>query len=271
MSTMKIWIPKCGDAVVLDASWNFMLHDEHRNAELWKALSTLAREREWNTPRAAPFAVTFIAGTELVFDRIYIRQNNDEFASVTFIVKNAADENLIGCRFWVKLEDVNTMECHATSVDNPVGGFAKAQYKAALKEKKDPALLVKKNAAKATKLELDRVREECSLRCGGQASEPLSPHVQKIINKAAAIPYPHAVFVANTIYDHPDNIRNMMQSDSYSSYRRHCSSCWYVAKTTKLSDGSITRDVRFCIRGKKLGGFTVVTVDGHVTQVTALE
>lgn len=75
---MRIWIPLCGDCICLDKIWMFCLKNERRNADFLKAFGS------------APDTALFMpVGTELVFDRLYVRQGADDWASVTFIIKKA--------------------------------------------------------------------------------------------------------------------------------------------------------------------------------------
>ncbi len=59
--------------------------------------------------------------TVLSVDRIYIRKGVGDFDSVTFLISDCPDKRFApkkargflpgGCRFWVKLDDANGMEC----------------------------------------------------------------------------------------------------------------------------------------------------------------
>jgi hypothetical protein len=65
--------------------------------------------------------VTLPAGTILKVDRVYIRKNNSDYSSVTFISPNLGEVNinlrggktkkLTKIRFWARLSDINTIEC----------------------------------------------------------------------------------------------------------------------------------------------------------------
>lgn len=271
---MKLWIPKCGDAVRLDSDWTFTLYDEYRNIDVFDKLVTgYVRDNAnyYNTPRKTS-QVTLTAGTELVFDRIYIRQNNDEYASVTFMVKDSSIDDLVGDRFWVKLDDANTMELTFTNSDNAVGGFAKAQYKAARAAQKNPELLVKKAKAKESKDELQAVREHVMSRCNGYGSEEFSPHVQNIIDAVCKdLQVTNSWF--NSYYrddQKPAAIRNIMTSGRW----RRGSNVpfgreWMIENTKKEGDKTIRR-LRFTNGQSVYGGFTVTTESGKITHVEAL-
>ena len=149
---MKIWIPKCGDAIALERDWLFNLHYEYRNTHFAEVM----RPRQWPKTfnyRSTPpknLLMCLHEKTVLVFDRIYIRQDADDFASVTFIIKHSENDELVGERFWVTLGDVNTIEAYFESSDNDVGIGAQNHYKNVLKDTKDPQRIVKR-AEKAAK------------------------------------------------------------------------------------------------------------------------
>jgi len=53
--------------------------------------------------------LTLPAGSELTVSRIYLRKGVSDYDSVTFSLKKAGKDSVYG-RFWIKLEDVNTLE-----------------------------------------------------------------------------------------------------------------------------------------------------------------
>ena len=64
---------------------------------------------DWREPRykaKKPGKFTIPAGVTLTVDRIYIRQGNKEFSSVTF--KTKLNDKIV--RFFAKLDDVNNIE-----------------------------------------------------------------------------------------------------------------------------------------------------------------
>lgn len=95
---MKIWLPKCGDAVRLTKDWSFQLHEEYRNSEVWRLQSGSAMGCQYR-PVLNKISCMMPCGTELVFDRLYVRQDNDAYASVTFVIKEHQDDRYIGERF----------------------------------------------------------------------------------------------------------------------------------------------------------------------------
>lgn len=158
----QIQIPKLGDIILLEQDWTFRLYDELRNKPLqdaaqlhppfrnregmsrsWRDLSLAERAAEidktdWVYQRPEGMIVTsdnnywtgdwdheftFREGTELKFDRYYIRQGREKFDSVTFRTdcwvsklgdplfcrKYINGRKLKSLRFWAKLEDVNRM------------------------------------------------------------------------------------------------------------------------------------------------------------------
>lgn len=109
----------------------------------------------------ARYDVAFQAGTELVFDRVYIRQGADSFASVTFIVKDDADGKLVGQRFWVSVDNANEIDADLTSTGNKLGPFALRSYITAWKGKSDPAVIERAARAKLKRNELTNVHAAC--------------------------------------------------------------------------------------------------------------
>lgn len=155
----QITIPKLGDVILLEQDWTFRLYDESRNKPLqdaawlhppfrcregmsrsWRNLSLAERAAEidktdWVYTRPEGMSITsdgnywtgdwdheftFRAGTELKFDRYYIRQGSPTFDSVTFRTNCwvsqlgdplfSASRKLKNLRFWAKLDDVNRIE-----------------------------------------------------------------------------------------------------------------------------------------------------------------
>lgn len=159
---MKLWIPTIGDAFRLDSDWSFHLHGERRNDDLFiaetgetlKGVNYLERSQH-------EVDVTLPAGTELIVDRVYIRQGGDEYASVTFVLKRYPDKAKVdhfGARFWAKLEDVNRIDCTPTDTGNPVGPMSKNRYRLlALPDDESKKRLAKAARTKANKEELETI------------------------------------------------------------------------------------------------------------------
>jgi hypothetical protein len=154
---MKLFIPALGTELTLQEPWAFTVYQESRNSSLISLLTLKpskptaafkkAKAAEWatqvaNYPRWYGRAATaddeqryfesywrqtmegkklgthtFPAKTVLIVDRIYIRQGQDDFDSVTFRAKyyHSSEQTGFGkkgkmVRFWAKLDDVNTMQ-----------------------------------------------------------------------------------------------------------------------------------------------------------------
>jgi len=153
----QIFIPPLGTVIKLTEDWHFSLYNEGRNEKLqqitgllppfraltgglyeWRQLSLAERRKRidesvwthvpvWDKERTdlwggdwhTPFV--FRAETELKIDRIYIRQGQSDYDSVSFRtdcwVSNIGDplftkkyvngRKIKSLRFWAKLEDVN--------------------------------------------------------------------------------------------------------------------------------------------------------------------
>lgn len=269
---MKVWIPRCGDAVSLLQPWTLWLHYEHRNVGVYDMVEPRpgAGDRFYRRD-VKPVSWTVPAGTELVFDRVYIRQNNDEFASVTFIVKEHPDDSFVGERFWAKLDDVNNLDVLLMSSDNPVGGFAKAGYRALAAARKNPEVAQKAAKAKASKEELEVVREElcATVSRGLEGSSVLRSFVRGIIADVMR--------QAQGKFDHCDE--EMVAY--YMTVPENGSSFWQCAAIRRNPDGTVERDMRFTWRTRtreggyvpvpmRHSGFTVTTRDGAVVAMAQL-
>lgn len=121
----KLFVPACGDRIVLSAPWGFSLWLERRSQRFAEALGLFK-------PVKNAFYDGYVdgdyrkglrsvraelpAGTMLEFDRVYVRQQNksrleegDDYDSVTF--KVVRDGKAVRFqRFWVKLADACEIE-----------------------------------------------------------------------------------------------------------------------------------------------------------------
>ena len=118
----KLHIPALKEGITLAEDWKFDLHIETRNTslialvlgreptgtEMWGRFNPSSRAYEGKLD--GPFRFSLPAGTELIVDRIYIRQGAKDFDSVTFRVKSSPDERTKKARFWVTLDDANKIE-----------------------------------------------------------------------------------------------------------------------------------------------------------------
>lgn len=153
---LNLFIPPLGTEIELAEDWRFRLHDEYRNAKMINLLAPklptrtidgfwdlspheqleLMNKSGWMIESgkfrsqsdigiyaSQKFAyVTLPAGTKLKVQRIYIRQGQKSFDSVTFSVTGlpadiAEREPRMGKkkpsalgRFWVKLDDANKIK-----------------------------------------------------------------------------------------------------------------------------------------------------------------
>lgn len=262
---MKLWIPRCGDAAILDADWTFTLQSEYRNNDAYDLLRPSQSKplRHRYDSHGPDIKVTFVVGTELVFDRIYIRQGKgyEDFASVTFIIKEHANDALVGERFWVKLEDANKMDLTPTTVDNPVGGFAKQRYKSKVKDKNDPTGAAKKAAkdakTKAAKAELDAAREAVQREC----ADPKSPHAQHINDMITAIMKNWSSH--QHVFGDRSSVRRCMTDKPYNKR----SPRWSTQASYSGRDGARYREFSFWYDQKHWGGFVVTTKAGVITKI----
>lgn len=146
--TIRFYVPQLGDQIRLVKDWTFKLHVESRNEKLFKFLkgseetveTITYTQNSWNNGVATPHPysyqsrtrhprmVTLREGCLLKVDRIYIRQGQEGFDSITFYLmeipesmkdevnmsskkapfeKKAAPKTL--ARFWVKVNDANNI------------------------------------------------------------------------------------------------------------------------------------------------------------------
>jgi len=100
-------IPTIGTELILLAPWTFTLHAEHRNHALWKLYDPELKDYHGDST----MVIRFPAGTHMKVARIYIRNGQKDYDSVTFSVikcpaKTPEGKKIKG-RFWAKLHDVN--------------------------------------------------------------------------------------------------------------------------------------------------------------------
>lgn len=116
---MKLFIPELGTKIKLTEHWTFKLYAEERNFSLFKQKELedikKASQKAWQSDFwwKAQLKVhedwakihSLEEGTVLVVDRIYIRKGAKNFSSLSFKIPGQKK------RFWVKLNDVNNIEC----------------------------------------------------------------------------------------------------------------------------------------------------------------
>ena len=109
---MRLFIPPLGTKLRLLRPWNFRLYCEPRNTRLWdlrysppSLMAIPVRFRKLN------YRDTYLdIDDTLIVDRVYIRQGQTMFNSVTFkgLVFHAGNYHKV--RFWARLSDVNDMD-----------------------------------------------------------------------------------------------------------------------------------------------------------------
>jgi hypothetical protein len=111
-----LFVPPLGTRLLLAEPWDFQLYNERRNATL---MALLGDTRSLTSFDPEPIPASLPAGTELIIDRYYIKQNLGEFDSVSFRIAGvSATAKLYAylekatkrqVRFWAKLDDVNKL------------------------------------------------------------------------------------------------------------------------------------------------------------------
>lgn len=124
---MKLYIPACGDRLVLTKAWEFDLYLEHRNLKFAQVLGLYQpkpKEHAWNVyesgerwgDRLKRARAALPEGTVLECDRVYIRtfsksavEVGNDFDSITWkVIKNGKPQR--NSRFWAKLPDCYEIE-----------------------------------------------------------------------------------------------------------------------------------------------------------------
>lgn len=120
---MKVFIPELGTVLILAEPWTFNVINERRNAGLavlmgqdaskgsylpFGSTDNPVEDGHWGMRRVPvdPGTYTWPAGTELVVDRIYVRQGNETFSSVSFKARVGKKQY----RFFAQLADVNNIQ-----------------------------------------------------------------------------------------------------------------------------------------------------------------
>lgn len=121
---MKLFVPACGDRIVLTQDWSFNLILERRNVNFAESLHLVTRDPsasyyefyDRSTNKYHSIQATLRANTILECDRVYIKgfsksaaTPEDSFDSLTWkVVVNGKAR--MKQRFWVKLADCNKIE-----------------------------------------------------------------------------------------------------------------------------------------------------------------
>jgi len=113
---MRLFVPTIGTRIQLIADWTFDVYDEYRNKTLSQYQKAPTVSDCWSRGNGNLGPFTLPADTVLVLKRIFIRQNMDEFDSLTFIVESTTAPIMTSIvkpkrvRFWAKLDDCNRIE-----------------------------------------------------------------------------------------------------------------------------------------------------------------
>ena len=103
---MNLFIPDIGSRLKLTEDWKFILQPEYRNEKLFKNLGKSYSDQK-------KYLVTIPKETVLTVKRVYIRQGQSAYSSVTFgITKKSCpnNKNLESSKFWASLGDVNRLK-----------------------------------------------------------------------------------------------------------------------------------------------------------------
>lgn len=120
---MKLFIPSCGDRIVLSSPWTFDLYyNEKRNRTFSKESGVkgepITHNNVWTSDKKST-KFTLPENTILECDRVYIRTHaktstskDDNYDSITWRIVGSKTKQ----RFWAKLSDCNNIEYHTNSV-----------------------------------------------------------------------------------------------------------------------------------------------------------
>lgn len=118
----NLFIPALGTNIVLAKSWTFDLYGEYRNESMFDFLRIESPPYIASTYTPDKIAVIIPQGSDLRIDRIYVRNGQSEYNSVTFTLKSWAGEKFKGkgrVRFWAKLHDVNNILIDEVLTEEP--------------------------------------------------------------------------------------------------------------------------------------------------------
>lgn len=101
--SLKLYVPRIGELITLAEPWTFTLWEEYRNIKLIKMVDPSYDGHGWSRGPKKTWTVILPAGWELKVARIYIRNGQPDFDSITF----TCPYNGKNVRFWVKLSDAN--------------------------------------------------------------------------------------------------------------------------------------------------------------------
>jgi hypothetical protein len=128
---MQFFIPEISTQIKLTESWIFRLYTEYRNNSIFEALGDNVKNlKEIEIPSLKNNFYTFHQkcyemflqiGTVLTIKRVYVRQGQKDYSSVTFNLNDTTHPFLIRHKlknkkkicgtFWVKLCDANNIQC----------------------------------------------------------------------------------------------------------------------------------------------------------------
>jgi hypothetical protein len=108
---MKLVIPRLkADQICLTKAWSFKLYHERRNDGLLIHFDVHIKH-SWRSTTTNFTPARLPKGTLMTVERYYIRQNNEQFDSVTFMIHELDGSPLKKkIRFWVKLDEALLMD-----------------------------------------------------------------------------------------------------------------------------------------------------------------
>lgn len=102
---MNLFVPDIGTRLKLTENWNVIIQDEYRVNILEKMGITSERDKK--------YLIIIPKDTILTVKKIYVRQGNATYSSVSFSIKKKDCPNnklMEGSKFWASLSDVNRLQ-----------------------------------------------------------------------------------------------------------------------------------------------------------------
>ena len=104
----QVNIPSLGSVLILTKDWKFGLYAEKRNKSLLDVHTPDVKATHQKCVKAQDFKLP--AGSQLLVDRVFLRQRREQLSSVTFQIVACPIPEYKGTRFWACLGDVNAIE-----------------------------------------------------------------------------------------------------------------------------------------------------------------
>lgn len=102
---MKLFIPDIGTTLKLTEDWRVIIQDEYR--------VNILEKMGIDTEYGKKYLITIPKDTILTVKKIYVRQGQSTYSSVSFTIKKKncpGNKSMEGSKFWASLSDVNRIQ-----------------------------------------------------------------------------------------------------------------------------------------------------------------